>query len=350
MARVTRAQANLDIAKARLAIHEAAIEKATAEVAHARRRYRGQHYFTFIRDRAVANIELTQSKARVEQSRASLRRAEADLAQSEAELDQTRIRAPISGVVISRTVDVGQTVTTSLKAPELFRIAEDLQTVFVETHVSEANIGDIELGQRVRFSVDAYPDRKFKGKVTQIRKAALEQQNVVTYTVMIDALNEDLTLLPGMTALVRIRTARSKDAVRVPVAALRFQPKGIEESRIAEPVTTAGAADGFFRTLSLAPGKAVARQVSAADEAEAAPTPAVASLTDHDVRKPAAPALVTKNKKGRPASVWVVTENGKLSKRSIRVGIRNDRHAEVLSGELAVGDRVVIRKQEAKSK
>ncbi|MBI4391027.1 MAG: efflux RND transporter periplasmic adaptor subunit, partial [candidate division NC10 bacterium] len=148
----------------------------------------------------------------------------AALRQAEGDLSHTFIRAPVDGVVISRTVDVGQTVAASLQAPTLFLIAQDLTRMQVNTSVDEADIGQIKSGQPARFTVDAYPGQPFQGKVTQVRSAPIVQQNVVTYDVIIEVANPNLQLKPGMTANVRIVIARKPNALKVPAAALRFRP------------------------------------------------------------------------------------------------------------------------------
>jgi HlyD family secretion protein len=165
----------------------------------------------------VAEAQLKAAAANVAQQEAALRQAEVDLS-------HTFIRAPVDGVVISRSVDVGQTVAASLQAPTLFLIAQDLTRMQVNTSVDEADIGQIKSGLPARFTVDAYPGQPFEGTVTQVRSAPNVQQNVVTYDVIIEVANPGLRLKPGMTASVQILIARKADALKVPAAALRFRP------------------------------------------------------------------------------------------------------------------------------
>jgi HlyD family secretion protein len=134
------------------------------------------------------------------------------------------IRSPVAGTVVSREVSVGQTVAASLQTPVLFKIAEDLRDVQIETHVSEADVGLVVTGQQVSFSVDAFHERVFAGRVHQIRNNYSVQQNVVTYSVVVRARNEDLSLRPGMTGYVDIRIGERRNVLRVPNAALRYQP------------------------------------------------------------------------------------------------------------------------------
>jgi HlyD family secretion protein len=142
------------------------------------------------------------------------------------DLSRTEIRAPVDGVVIKRTVDVGQTVAASLQAPELFVIAKDLRDMQVETSIDEADVGRIRVGQRASFTVDAFPGRSFAGAVKTVRKAAQNVQNVVTYIAIISANNDRGELLPGMTANVRITTDNRESVLKAPNSALRFRPPG----------------------------------------------------------------------------------------------------------------------------
>jgi HlyD family secretion protein len=176
----------------------------------------------------VALAMLESAKAQVAQSQASLRQAEINL-------ERTVIIAPVDGVVVSRTVDVGQTVAASLQAPTLFTIAQDLTKMQVDTNVAEADVGRVKVGQPATFTVDAFPGRTFRGEVVQIRKAAQVVQNVVTYDVVVSAPNDDQALLPTMTANVRIITDEKEGILKVPNAALRFRPPGLEAEQPSRP-------------------------------------------------------------------------------------------------------------------
>src|SRR6266513_1015721 len=169
----------------------------------------------------VAEAMLASAQAQVEQKIAALK-------QSQLDLDHTTITAPVDGVVVSRQVDVGQTVAASLQAPVLFTIAQDLTQMQVETSVDEADIGRIKLEDRATFSVDAFPGETFVGSVTQIRKAAQIVQNVVTYTVVVAVPNPRGRLLPGMTANVKLVVAQKPSVLKVANAALRFRPAGVD--------------------------------------------------------------------------------------------------------------------------
>jgi HlyD family secretion protein len=168
--------------------------------------------------------QVKMAQAQVEHSLAQVKQREAALHNSKVDLEHTVIRSPLDGVVIQRNVDIGQTVAASLQAPTLFTIAQDLRKMQVDTNVDEADIGRILVGQRVGFTVDAFPEREFTGLVEQIRKAPQTIQNVVTYTVVVSAENRGQQLLPGMTANVQVVIDERREVLKTPNAALRFRP------------------------------------------------------------------------------------------------------------------------------
>ena len=173
-----------------------------------------------------ATAQLRVVEAQLQSSRAQVDQKKAMLVQAQADLDHTTIRAPVNGVVVSRAVDVGQTVAASLQAPTLFTIAEDLTKMQVEVSVDEADIGRIKLEDRSSFTVDSFPGQQFSGLVVQIRKAAQVVQNVVTYTVVVAVDNPGGRLLPGMTANVKMIVAEKPSVLKIPNAALRYRPAG----------------------------------------------------------------------------------------------------------------------------
>ena len=175
-------------------------------------------------DRAQSTFDLAAAEVRTAQ--AVVQQRAAQVATARVDLSRTEIRAPVDGVVIKRSVDVGQTVAASLQAPELFVIAKDLRDMQVDTSIDEADVGRIKIGLRATFTVDAFPGRQFAGEVRSVRKAAQSVQNVVTYIAIISAANERGELLPGMTANVRIVTDTRDSVLKVPNASLRFRPAG----------------------------------------------------------------------------------------------------------------------------
>lgn len=228
-------------------------------------------------DRALAS-ELSAAKSREQIRAAGVMAARASLERARLDLERITIKSPIDGVVIRRSVELGQTVAASLQAPTLFTIARDLSDMRVDTSVSEADIGAVRTGQRALFSVDSYPGRTFEGRVLEIRKAARMVQNVVTYAVMISAPNPDDLLLPGMTADVRIVVQEQQDAMVVPNAALSFRPT---RDRADNP----------------APGKGV---------------------------------------------VWVRTKSGQLEPATVSLGATGDSLTQILSPDIKMGEQVAI--------
>ena len=175
-------------------------------------------------DRAQSTFDLGAAEVRTAQ--AVVQQREAQLATAKVDLGRTEIRAPVDGVVIKRSVDVGQTVAASLQAPELFVIAKDLRDMQVDTSIDEADVGRIRVGQKASFTVDAFPGRTFNGEVKTVRKAPQSAQNVVTYIAIVSANNERGELLPGMTANVRVVTDTRDAVLKAPNGALRFRPSG----------------------------------------------------------------------------------------------------------------------------
>ena len=175
-------------------------------------------------DLDVADAAARQAQAAVKSAQAQITQARAALNQNQVNLDHTIIRAPIDGIVISRSVDVGQTVASSLQAPTLFVIANDLTRMQVNASIDEADIGRIDSGQPVSFTVDAYPGETFSGSVSQVRLDPKVESNVVSYTTIIDVPNPSMQLKPGMTATVTVEIARADETLKVPTSALRFTP------------------------------------------------------------------------------------------------------------------------------
>ncbi|MBI3354792.1 MAG: efflux RND transporter periplasmic adaptor subunit [Nitrospirae bacterium] len=230
-------EAQVEQAKANLLVAKANLEKAEASLVDAKRTMdRNRELFSrnlsarSDLDTAETNYDL--AKTQVNAAKAQIAQSEAALKVAETNLRYTRILSPVDGIVVSRNVDVGQTVAASFQTPTLFTIAQDLTKMQIDTNVDEADIGNIKVGYDVEFTVDAYPELTFKGKVSQIRIAPINVQNVVTYDVVVRVDNHDLKLNPGMTANVSIIVASKKDVLKVPNAALRFTPaeKGIAKT------------------------------------------------------------------------------------------------------------------------
>jgi HlyD family secretion protein len=250
--------------------------------------------------------------AQVEASRASVGQAEASLHQAQVNLDYTTIISPINGTVISRNVDVGQTVAASLQAPTLFVIAEDLRKMQVDSSVSEADVGKLRPGMEASFTVDAYPGERFAGTIRQIRNAPQTLQNVVTYDAVIDVDNAELKLKPGMTAAVTFVSASREDALRVPNAALRFRPTPDVIARLK--------------------GQTAGKGMRARPSADGAGAPAATT----GPRAGGRPAMREPNVR----VIWVMHDD-KAREVTIRTGISDGTVTEVLDGALAKDDKVV---------
>jgi HlyD family secretion protein len=214
-------------------------------------------------------------------------------------VDNTVIRSPVSGVVVSRLVDVGQTVAASLQSPTLFTIAQDLSHMQIDTSYAEADVGNIRVGQQASFRVDAFPNRTFRGVVKQVRLNPTTQQNVVTYDVVVSVENLDQALMPGMTAYVNIVVAERKDVLMVPNAALRFRPVDAAKARV-----------GGDKPKGDGRGKGDTT----------------------------------------PMGTVYVLENGQPKAARISVGITDNKLTEVLAGELKDGDAVIIEDRQPPAK
>jgi HlyD family secretion protein len=214
-AAVKEAEANYERAKSEL-------ENAKTEVNRANE---------LVKKDLISKAEYEVATTKVNSLTASLSQTKAALDRSKVNLGYTTIRSPISGTVVSRNVDVGQTVAASLNAPVLFTIAEDLQKMEVQVNVDEADVGQVKTGQEATFTVDAFPGETFKGNVSMVRISPTTLQNVVTYTVVVAAPNDSLKLLPGMTATTTIISEARSNVLRVPTAALRFKPPVTDTSK-----------------------------------------------------------------------------------------------------------------------
>src|SRR2546425_1825902 len=279
LTRVKAAEANLANAQAKVEMTRAdlALKKLTLE----RNRELLAKNLVSQNDVDTAKSMYDQAVAQLAIDQAATKQAEASLQEARVNLAYTDIISPIDGVVVSRNVDVGQTVAASFQTPTLFLIAQDLTKMQVDTNVSESDVGRVQEEQPAAFTVDAYPGQRFRGKVAQVRNAPITVQNVVTYDVVVAVDNAKLELKPGMTANVTVTTAKREQALRIPVRALRFRP----------------------------------------DEAGAA-----------------APGAKPKEE----SAVYVLAPDGALRRVEVQTGVRDNQHVEVVGGDLPEGDRVVV--------
>src|SRR3954454_6894608 len=224
-------QTQVEQAEATVQRLQADVERAKVEVDDAAAKLRRAEQLSA--QQLIPETDLETARTTARQAQAALKSAQAQVAQARAAVNQNRVNlshttitAPVDGVVVSRNVDVGQTVAATMQAPTLFVLAEDLTRMQVNASVDEGDIGQIQPGQQVTFQVDAYRDEVFSGAVRQVRLDPVVEQNVVSYVTVIDVPNPELKLRPGMTANVTIEVARADRALRVPNAALRFRPAG----------------------------------------------------------------------------------------------------------------------------
>jgi len=321
--------------------------------------------------------QLESSVAKLEAARAGVKQSEAALEMAQVNLDHCRITAPVNGIVISRNVDVGQTVAASLQAPTIFTIAQDLTEMQVDTNVSEADVGRVAVGQDATFTVDAFPQTTFRGKVTEIRNAPIIVQNVVTYDVVIQVKNPELKLRPGMTANASILVAHTDNVLKIPNAALRFRPdfakreastqKGAQASPSAPPppAPSLPSLDRLKGELNISPDQQASisrilaegqKELRGAREAGPGTAPAKARefaaftrskirsvLTEEQRKKfdqmPEQTGTQTILPKFR---IWVPVPQKRPMPVEITTGISDGSYTEVLSGPLQEGQEIIL--------
>jgi HlyD family secretion protein len=263
-ARVNQARATLRNARGNLGKAQADLDQHKIELKRALELRRQE--FVPQSDLDMAKTNVRDAEAQIEVAAGQVDQATAALAAAELDLGYTTITSPVNGIVVSRNVDVGQTVAATLQAPTLFVIAQDLTRMQVNANVSESDIGGVTEGRPAEFTVDAFPHEPFHGTVVQVRNAPISIQNVVTYDVVIGVDNRDLKLKPGMTANVSIETAHKDDALRVPNTALRFKMPGVPTDR-KKPVLWVPDATGQPQAIPIKPGIADATYTEVADGA-----------------------------------------------------------------------------------
>jgi HlyD family secretion protein len=317
-----------------------------------------------------AQAGLSMAKAELATARAQILQRQAALNQAAVNLAHTYIRSPVSGRVIARNIDVGQTVAASLQAPVLFVIAADLSRMQVEVAVDEADIGAIQTGQSVKFAVDSFPRRDFTGKVRQVRLSPETVQNVVTYTVVVAVNNADRLLLPGMTANVEIAVLERNDVLKVPNRALRFKPPGAKgggkSKRQRDPGRSARLIKSLTEKLKLDEKQQAALQGIFDDARETFKAMYQGGASREDLRGAFAkvrqevqqsiptilnPAQLEQYRRDvaarqanpvRPGRVWLMGEDGWPKAVDVRVGASDGDFSEIIKGEISETDEVII--------
>ena len=267
-----------------------------------------------------SQAQVQQSQAQVQQAAAQVQQAQAALSLAQVNLSHTTITSPIDGIVVSRDVNVGQTVAASLSAPTLFTIANDLTQMQVIANIDQADIGLVEQAKSVKFSVDAFPGKDFDGKIEEMRLNPVNVQNVVTYNVVIDVNNPEQTLKPGMTANLTITIDERNNVLKVPNSALRFTPQDANGQR-----TGGGQGQGQGQ------GRRRQQQGDASAQGDG---------SQNRFAPASAPVLP-----GQVRVVWVLGQNGKLERRRITVGLSDGASTEVVEGDLKEGDMVITGQQ-----
>jgi HlyD family secretion protein len=306
----------LDPATLNARMRQARAQQASAESALVLARSTLERNRKLVAQGFISALTLDQNQREVDAAVANVDLARAQVESAQTDLDNSVIRSPIDGVVIKRSIDVGQTVAASFQTPDLYLLAKDLREMVIQTNVSEADVGLIQAGQAVRFTVDAYPDREFEGKVDQFRLNSASNSGVVTYTIVVNVDNPDELLKPGMTAQTRIVVAAKDKVTRVPTAALRFRPDE----------------DSLKAIAKAAPASAASATASAAEADKA--------RADDD-------GVLTSIKGGRKVyRVYTVGDKQVPKQHDVTIGIANTRFTELLSGDLKPGDDVITRAAE----
>ncbi|MBD2746462.1 efflux RND transporter periplasmic adaptor subunit [Microvirga sp. BT688] len=302
-----QARTQVDIQTANLASADAQIASNQAETAGLRA------------DLALAEANVKSAEAIILQRQAKLRDIEIDLG-------RTEIKSPVEGVVIKRDIELGQTVAASLSAPTLFTIAQDLSEIDIYANIDEADVGRLKEGQKVSFTVNAFPNRTFDGRVRMVRLAAQTVQNVVTYTAVISVRNQDQALLPGMTANLQIITDEREDVLRIPNAALRFRP--------AVAMATAEAGDGT-------PDAQPRGRPRQPDE-QAGDGSGTATAGQAPRRRPRGEQARSMQDEGTRARIYRVGPDGNPQPLPVRLGVTDGAYTEILRGDLQEGAAIII--------
>ena len=271
------------------------------------------------------------AKADIQSAEARLEQAKSQLETSKVNLTYTIIKSPIDGVVISRNVNVGQTVAASFQAPVLFQIANDLSKMQVECSVDEADIGKVKEDQKVRFTVDAFPDENFNGVVKQVRYSPEVVQNVVTYTTIVDVENPEMKLRPGMTATVSIVTGEARNALRVSNAALRFSPN-LSQEEMRELMTSMMRGNRGTEGEGSNPERKPSQKVDSQGS----------QRTGSGQRQFGTRSSGVGGRQMRDfARIWIEDENGQLKMVFIQKGVTDNSYTEIVSGDLKEGQLVI---------
>jgi HlyD family secretion protein len=363
-ANVTTAEATLNDTAASIASMKANLEKARVDVLDKQRKMKRQQ--ELFNDRLIARddydtaeaatgasvaaqkaaeAELESAQARYKADQARLLQARASLETAKVNLQHTIITSPISGTIISRSVDRGQTVAASFSSPTLFTIAADLTKMQVNTNIDEADVGRIHAGMEATFTVDSYPGETFKGKISQVRLAASTIQNVVTYNAIIDVDNPQLKLKPGMTANVKVLIQEADDVLRIPNAAFRFKPN-LSDSELAQAYKRAGE-ERYLAYINARSGNPSGADHGTTGGAGAGRVPGGMAMGlapgggNGSWRSGSSGTAHTGNR-GRRSPVWTIGPDGLLRPVVVKLGITDGVSTQIEDGKLKQGDSVIV--------
>lgn len=358
-ANVRTAEASLNDDKASIASAKANLEKARVDVLDKQRKLKMQKELWSQAliprddlDTAQAALDASQAaleaqQAQIDSADARYKADEQRLNQSRAALDQAKVNmehtvitSPISGTIISRNIDRGQTVAASFSSPTLFTIGEDLTKMQVSTNIDEADVGKIKTGMDATFTVDAYPNEVFLGKISQVRLAATTVQNVVTYNAMIDVSNPQLKLKPGMTANVKILIDKVENVLKIPNSSLRFKPD-MPEQEMAAAFQRAGEEQFYNHLKSATARPAGAMQMGFASGGARGLSPGAVSGQGGNGQKPQANRQEG-GLRGRRVALWVLDNGKTLRPVVVKLGLTDGVQTEIESGKLNVGDKIVL--------
>jgi HlyD family secretion protein len=363
-ANVTTAEATVNDTAATIASMKANLEKARVDVLDKQRKMKRQQELwdnkLIARDdldtaeaaigaaiavQKAAEAELDSAQARLKADQARLLQTRAALETARVNLQHTVITSPISGTIISRSVDRGQTVAASFSSPTLFTIAADLTKMQVNTNIDEADVGRIRAGMEATFTVDSYPNETFQGKISQIRLAATTIQNVVTYNAIVDVDNPQLKLKPSMTANVKVVIQRADDVLRLPNAALRFRPN-LSDSELAEAYKRAGEekylAYSKLRAERSGPAGGGTAGRPGSGSGQGGLGMGFASARGAGTARGGSSAATMPANRGRRAPVWVIGPDRLLRPVVVRLGLTDGVITQIDEGKLKEGDKVIV--------
>ena len=283
----------------------------------------------------ITDATLEQNTRDLDVARAQVSQVKSQLDREKTNLSYTVIRSPITGIVIDRRIDLGQTVAASFNTPTLFQIAQSLDAMQIDTSVAEADVGTVKSGMPVKFNVDAYPERDFAGTIRLVRLNPTINQGVVTYNVIVDTTNENQLLKPGMTAQVSFVASQRDDVVRIPTSALRFKPPKDDKDKDAK------------KKKDAAKDTKDAKKDDKTGEAKSAD--ATDKRGDRTAQLSPPPAPSGGGRKG-VGTVYKLNDKNELVPVAVRTGVASNQHTELVSGEVKPGDELVIRDLQDKAK